>query len=77
MKKSHKQIVASALISDKLVTKKKFPNIQLHTRITELRKDGLCIDCHMVQTYKGRTYMYELNYKKSKKIALRKYEKSI
>lgn len=71
---THKQTLMKALLSDKLVAQKKFPKIQVHTRISELRKEGLTIECKSLITPKGEKVNYwELNYKKSNKKALKKY----
>ena len=53
------------MMSDKVVSQKKFPKIQVHTRITDLRKDGYVIKtCKII----GKNeYHYELNYKKTPK----------
>lgn len=67
-----KQKLVNALMSDRLVSQKKFPNIQLRTRISDLRKDGLHIECVPVFTKSGKVYIYELDFKKSKK-GLKKY----
>ena len=71
---THKQTIMKALLSDKLVSKNKFPKIQVHTRITDLRKEGIAIDCRSLVNPKGeKVHYYELNYKKSNKKALNKY----
>jgi hypothetical protein len=67
MKTTHKQRLLHAMMSDKVVSQKKFPNIQVHTRITDLRKDGYVIDCLKVNSAKGTQFIYELNYKKTPK----------
>ena len=75
---THEQTIMKALLSDKLVTqktmKKKKPTIQVRTRVSELRKEGIYIECYSLITPKGeKVYYYELNHKKSKKKALNKY----
>lgn len=65
--KTHKQRLLQAMMSDKVVSQKKFPKIQVHTRITELRKQGYVIECLKVESAKGTQYIYELNYKKTPK----------
>ncbi len=65
--KTHKQRLLQAMMSDKVVSQKKFPSIQVRTRITELRKQGYVIDCLKVESAKGVNYIYELNYKKTPK----------
>lgn len=71
---THKQTLMKALLSDKLVAQKKFPKIQVHTRISDLRKEGLAIECYSLITPKGeKVHYWELNHKKSNKKALKKY----
>jgi exosome complex RNA-binding protein Csl4 len=65
--KTHKQRLLQAMMSDKVVSQKKFPKIQVRTRITELRKQGYVIECLKVESAKGVNYIYELNYKKTPK----------
>lgn len=65
--KTHKQRLLQAMMNDKVVSQKKFPSIQVRTRITELRKQGYVIDCLKVESAKGTQYIYELNYKKTPK----------
>jgi exosome complex RNA-binding protein Csl4 len=65
--KTHKQRLLQAMMSDKVVSQKKFPSIQVRTRITELRKQGYVIECLKVESAKGTQYIYELNYKKTPK----------
>lgn len=65
--KTHKQRLLQAMMSDKVVSQKKFPKIQVHTRITELRKQGYVIECLKVESAKGTQFIYELNYKKTPK----------
>lgn len=65
--KTHKQRLLQAMMSDKVVSQKKFPSIQVRTRITELRKQGYVIECIKVESAKGTQYIYELNYKKTPK----------
>ena len=65
--KTHKQRLLQAMMSDKVVSQKKFPKIQVRTRITELRKQGYVIECLKVESAKGTQYIYELNYKKTPK----------
>jgi len=65
--KTHKQRLLQAMMSDKVVSQKKFPKIQVRTRITELRKQGYVIECLKVESVKGTQYIYELNYKKTPK----------
>lgn len=71
---THKQTLMKALLSDKLVSQNKFKNIQVRTRVSDLRKEGISIECRSLVTPKGeKVHYYELNYKKSKKKALNKY----
>lgn len=71
---THKQTLMKALLSDKLVSQNKFKNIQVRTRVSDLRKEGLAIDCRSLVNPKGeKVHYYELNFKKSKKKALNKY----
>jgi hypothetical protein len=65
--KTHKQRLLQAMMSDKVVSQKKFPKIQVRTRITELRKQGYVIECLKVESAKGTQFIYELNYKKTPK----------
>jgi exosome complex RNA-binding protein Csl4 len=65
--KTHKQRLLQAMMSDKVVSQKKFPSIQVRTRITELRKQGYVIECLKVESAKGTQFIYELNYKKTPK----------
>lgn len=65
--KTHKERLLQAMMSDKVVSQKKFPKIQVRTRITELRKQGYVIECIKVESAKGTQYIYELNYKKTPK----------
>ena len=71
---THKQTLMKALLSDKLVSQNKFKNIQVRTRVSDLRKEGISIECRSLVTPKGeKVHYYELNYKKSKKKALNNY----
>ena len=65
--KTHKQRLLQAMMNDKVVSQKKFPKIQVRTRITELRKQGYVIECLKVESAKGTQFIYELNYKKTPK----------